>query len=255
MRIVTREQLRKKLLHRLTEDETRRLEELLLQDPDVVEMLRREEAELVADYAAGGLGAPEREAFEKHLLIQPTIRERVSVARASQGATVELKPKVPLWDRWPARAVAAFVACLFAVPLLMRANREPTAVSAVMAAKPASRQPADAGSTNIVLVTDLQQSGGARVVRVPAGAVEIHLLAEVTSDDLTIFYGLKVEDESGARIFAAQDLRPIERSGHDFVEVSLPGLKLGTGRRIVLLEPQVPGVESFMWQADVQPAN
>ncbi len=88
------------------------------------------------------------------------------------------------------------------------------------------------------------------------GGPAIQLLAETTSSDPSVFYELRVEDESGAWIFSAEDLRPIERNGRLYVEVSIPAsAKLGTGRRVVMLQPQTPGIESFMWQMDVQPAG
>ncbi len=83
MTTATPEQLRALLLHRLPEDETQRLKELLARDESVVEMLQREEAELVDDYALGRLGVKDREAFERHLFVDGAIRERVRVARVA----------------------------------------------------------------------------------------------------------------------------------------------------------------------------
>ena len=255
---VTREQLRGLLLHRLTEDERQRLHEVLAGDESVAEMLRREEADLVDDYAFGHLGVEDREAFERHLFVDSAIRERVRVARALQNVAVELQSKVSVWDRWPTRAAVALVACIFAIPLFTRMNRD-ASVAPLSAAKASPAKPA-AGkaefTTRIVLLTDLEHAGEARVVRVAIGAPGIQLVAEATSSDPSVFYELRVEDESGAWIFSAEDLRPVERQGRVFVEVSIPAnASLGTGRRVVTLQPQTPGVESFMWRMDVQPAG
>src|SRR5215471_2281119 len=78
----TPEQLRSLLLHRLPEEEAQQLEGQLMQDPEVADLLRHEETDLVDDYAQGRLGTAERAAFEQHLLADPAIRQRVKVARA-----------------------------------------------------------------------------------------------------------------------------------------------------------------------------
>jgi hypothetical protein len=255
MNTTTRGELRKLLLHRLTEDEMQRLQDLLAQDANVVEMLRREEADLVNEYALGRLGAREREAFEQYLAQDPAIRERIRMTRAQQGIPAEPEFRMPLWKRGEVRAAAAFVVGLVAIPLLIQLNRKaetaPPIASSVSSGPQAVEQAPAESLTDIVLLADLPRG----VVHVPTGAAEIHLQAEATSSDESIFYALTVDDESGARLFSAEDLRPIEHGGHEFVEVSIPGAQLGAGHRIVTLQPQSPGVESFMWQADVQPAH
>src|SRR5262245_28240287 len=85
----TPEQLRSLLLHRLPEEEAQRLEEQLMQDPEVAELLRQEETDLIDDYAQARLGREERAAFEAHLLADPAIRQRVKIAHALQDIASE----------------------------------------------------------------------------------------------------------------------------------------------------------------------
>ncbi len=275
----TPEQLRSLLLHRLPEEEAQRLEEQLMQDAEVADLLRHEETDLVDDYALDRLAAGERTAFEQHLLADPAIRQRVKVARALQdiGSTRAAAPgsagrsqtsppaapgsKVRPWNRWSLRAAAALVVCAFAVALLIRANR-PVQVSPPAVTEQPAIDALDDGPTavvespaNIVLLADVQRGGGPQVVRVAPGAAQVRLQAEATNSDSSLSYRLSIADEAGAPLFSAGDLRPLESGGYVFVEVFIPGSKLGAGRRIVTLEPQSPGVESFTWQVDVQPAN
>ncbi|MEJ0035665.1 MAG: hypothetical protein WDO68_06260 [Gammaproteobacteria bacterium] len=277
----TPEQLRSLLLHRLPEDEAQRLEEQLMQDADVADLLQHERTDLVDDYALGRLGADERAAFERHLLVDPVIRQRVKVARAlhdiasrradeprldgrvQASSKSAAAGKVAPWNRWPVRAAAVFVVCAVAVAVSMRVNKEADVAPPATAEQPLPQPAVDALDTgpsdvtgtraSIVLLADLQRGGEARIVRVAPGAGQVRLQAETTSSDSSLSYRLAVTDESGARLFSAEDLRPIESGGYVFVEALIPGAKLGTGRRTVTLEPQAPGVESFTWQVDVRP--
>jgi hypothetical protein len=281
----TPEQLRSLLLHRLPEDEAQRLEEQLMQDAEVADLLRHEETDLVDDYAAGRLAAGDRQAFEQHLLADPGIRQRVKVARALQdiaakraaevgpdgrlhgsrgGAVSAAKPRP--WNRWPVRAAAVFVLCVFAVGLLMRGNRQAEipappsqgpapAIAAQTPDAALDTGPTDVPPPSIVLLADVQRGGGPQVVQARPGAAPVRLQAEATSSDSSVSYRLSITDEAGGPVFSAQDLRPLEAGGYVFVEVSIPGGTLGTGRRTVTLQPQQLGVESFTWQLDVQPAN
>jgi hypothetical protein len=285
----TPEQLRSLLLHRLPEQAAQGLEEQLMQDPEIADLLRHEETDLVDDYAQGRLAAGERAAFEQHLLADPTIRQRVKIARAlhqvaakraagmgsdanasrtgedarvratRSGAVTSSKSRA--WNRWPVRAAAVFVLCVFGVGLLLRANRQaevPTPViteqtpDAVLETGPPDVLQSPA---SIVLLADVQRGGEPQVVQVRPGAAQVHLQTETTSRDSSMSYRLSITDEAGRPIFSAGDLRPLESGGYVFVEATIPARTLGTGRRTVTLEPQRPGAESFTWRLNVQPAN
>jgi len=258
------EELRSLLLHRLPEDDARRLKDQIAQDALVGEKLRDAENALIDDYALGHLGVEDREAFERHLFVDAQIRERVRAVRASHGLD-PAEPELPvhLWDRWPVRVAAVLMLCLIAVPLFVRMNRDAraaplstakTSVPKLAADAAAATKPAG-GPLNVVLLTDIDQASTTRTVQVMKSAPEIRLVAEATTTDPSVFYDLRVEDESGAWIFSAEDLRPFEHRGRAFVQALIPAnADLGAGRRIVVLQPQTPGVESFMWQMDVQPA-
>lgn len=268
MSMPTPEQLRDLLLHRLTEEEAQRLEEQLMQDAEVADLLRQEETDLVDDYAQGRLAADDREAFERHLLPDPGIRQRVKIARglhdfAARHRAASGKAMAPAggnpWRRGPILAAAVFVLCVLAVGLVLRASRQadgPEAVvtqqtpDAVLEGDPSTLEP----SASIVLLADVQRGGQTQVVRVRAGAGPVRLQAEATSSDSSLAYRLSITDESGRSVFAMSDLRPQESGGYVFVEAPIPAGTLGTGSRTVTLEPQRPGVESFTWQLDVQAA-
>ena len=259
----TPEQLRSLLLHRLPEEVAQRLEEQLMQDPEIADLLRHEETDLVDDYAQGRLAAGERSAFEQHLLADPAIRQRVKIARALHGPRdrVVASAKVRAWNRWPVRAAAIFVLCVFGVGLLLRANRQ-AEVPAPVVTEQTPDAALETGPTDvlqppasIVLLADVQRGGEPQVVQVRLGAAQIRLQAETTSSDSSVSYRLSITDEAGGPIFSAGDLRPLESGGYVFVEAAIPARTLGTGRRTVTLEPQRAGVESFTWQLDVQPAN
>lgn len=178
---------------------------------------------------------------------------------------------VPARSRRPMLAVAAVVAtCAVAVALLMYANHQadiapsppaPTAVAPPTTAEPPTDAldsgPEDLAESpaSIVLLADVQRGGEAQVVRVKPGAAQIRLQAETTNSDSSLAYRLSIKDESGAALFSADELRPLESGGYVFVEATVPSSRLGTGRRVVTLEAQSPGIEPFTWQVDVQPEN
>jgi len=231
----------------------------------VGERFRDAETALITDYALGSLGVEEREAFERHLFADPQVRERVRALRAAHGLE-PVVPEVPvyLWDRWPVRVAAVLGFCLLAIPLFVRMNRDGSVAPLSTVKAPVAKPPGDAADAtqpakapmNVVLLTDIDQASTTRTVQLMKGSAQIRLVAEATSADPSVFYELRVENESGAWIFSAEDLRPFEHRGRAFVQTLIPSnAKLGTGRRIVTLQPQTPGVESFMWQMDVQPAR
>ena len=274
----TPQQLRNLLLHRLRETEMQQLEDQLMQDPEVADLLRHEETDLVDEYAQDRLAAGDRQAFEQHLLTDPVIRQRVKIARglrdiaakraaetgadgrphSSRGSAVTPSNVRP-WNRWPLRAAAVFVLCVFGVGLLLRANRQVEVPAPVITEQtPESALdtgPTDVPPASIVLLADVQRGGAPQVVQVRPGAAQVRLQAETTSSDSSMSYRLSITDETGGPVFSAGDLRPLESGGYVFVEAAIPAGALGTGRRTVTLEPQRPGVESFTWQLDVQPAN
>ena len=264
----TPEQLRHLLLHRLTAEEAERVEEQLMQDAEAAELLRHEETDLVDDYAQGGLAADDRVAFERHLLVDPHIRQRVKVARAlhalgaKRGAASggAMPSRGGTWSRGPIRAAAVIVLCAVAVGLVLWATRRSDAPPAV-ATHPTPDAPLEEGpeptlepSASIVLLADVQRGGQAQVVRVRAGAGPVRLQAEAMSSDSSLSYRLSITDESGRSVFNVSDLRPQESGGYVFVEAAIPAGILGTGPRIVTLDPQRAGVDSFTWRLDVQAA-
>jgi len=266
----TPEQLRSLLLHRLTEEGAQSLEEQLMQDAEAADLLRHEETDLVDDYAQGRLAANDRQAFEQHLLADPGVRQRVKVARAlhdfatKRRAEVSGEPMAPVriraWSRWPIRAAAVFVLCVFAVGLVLRATRQADVPGTAVAERTpdAALEPGPKAtlepSASIVLLADVRRGGQTQVVQVRAGAGPVRLQAEVTSSDSSLTYRLSITDDSGRHVFAASGLAARENGGYVFVEAAIPAGTLGTGHRTVMLEPQRPGVEPFIWQLDVQAA-
>lgn len=268
MRTPAPEQLRDLLLHRLPDEQAQRLEEQLMQDSEITGLLREAETDLVDDYARGLLPASERTAFEQHLLVQPAIRQRVKIAHAlhdigdksageAESGAVAIASVHP-WKRWSVRAAAVFVAFAVGVVLVMRMNqqaevREPVLAERSPNAVPQPRSENGEPIASIVLLADLQRSGGPQVLEVRPGAKPLRVQAEVTSSDASLSYRLSIADDTGTAIFSADDLSPKERGGYVFVEVTIPAGTLGTGRRSVTLEAQSLAITSLSWQLQVQP--
>jgi hypothetical protein len=77
------------LLGLLPEPEAEALEQAYVGRPEVLEQVRAVEDDLLDDYAAGRLGAGEKEPFESHYLASPPLRQRVVAARALRLAAAE----------------------------------------------------------------------------------------------------------------------------------------------------------------------
>ena len=272
----TPDRLRALLLHQLPDDEARQLEEQLMQDADVAEMLRQEETDLVDDYVLARLTAADRAGFERHLLVDPAIRQRVKIARALQEIATKrshpagsearrASPRPSPWNRWPVRAAAIFVLCAFAVTLLMRATRNDVIDAPVAKEGPAASPavgaletgPDDVAgvSSSIVLLADLQRGGQPQPVHVTAKTGDLLLQAETSSSDSSLTYRLSISEDSGRSLFSADGLHPVSRGGYVFVEVSMHGSTLGTGRRVVSLQRQDSGDAPFSWTLDVEQAR
>ncbi len=76
------ELLRSYLLGELTEDEAEGLEGRLLAEDDLFELSEAVEADLLAEYAQGGLAPTERERVQRRLASSPQGRERLAMTRA-----------------------------------------------------------------------------------------------------------------------------------------------------------------------------
>lgn len=74
--------VRQYLLGELSPDSQQNLEERLLTDSEFYEELLIAEDELVDQYLAGALTAPERERFEQHFLVTPARRQQLTFAAA-----------------------------------------------------------------------------------------------------------------------------------------------------------------------------
>src|SRR5919202_647127 len=86
------ELLRSYLLGELTEDEADALERRLLAEDDLFELSEAIEADLLAEYAQGGLAPAERERVQR-LASSPQGRERLALARSLSSLAGSGVPK------------------------------------------------------------------------------------------------------------------------------------------------------------------
>ena len=85
--------LRSYLLGHLPEEEAGALEEAYLGDPELLARVRGAEDDLLDDYAAERLTAPDRRAFEARYLGSPPLRRRVEAARALRLQPRRVEPR------------------------------------------------------------------------------------------------------------------------------------------------------------------
>jgi hypothetical protein len=255
-------ELRDLLLHRLPEAHAKRIEEQLMQDADVAEALRMEETDLIDDYVAERLTAVERGAVEKHLLVTPAALHRLKIARALQEISVGrkqeevAKPRVAAWNRWPIRAAAAFVICVFAVSVLMKASRqdEQNAPPVLPEPTPSAAGPTDPALSepfNVVLLADLTRGVDQSRVDIKPTRKILRFQVETENADLALLYRLRVLDSHDDQLYIAKNLTARESGGYLFVETNVPADILGTGPRKVVLEPVADGAAPSIWQVEL----
>ena len=259
-------ELRRLLLHRLTQQEAERLEELLLLRDDVADQLREAEHDLLDDYAAGRLGAAERADVEKHLLATDADRLRLRMARAL--TTTPAPRRRPRWFAPAGALLAAGVAFLLIRPLWQPSAVESTQVrvttsaTAPVATAPAATVPASppaaqltSSAPAIVLLAERQRSAVAQTVKIPQDAAQIRLQLEIPGSQTADQYRIAISDGSGRQLFAADNLLPAMAGPYHYVETLVPRAALGFGARQIALQSLTgrTAMPLFTWRIDTTP--
>lgn len=199
------------LLGRLPAEEQTRIEALLFEDRDALDLFRDSEDDLIDRYLAGELSAQDRAAFEQAFATSTSRRERIAFARAlaesiADGAEVD-EPMTAAgtatdgrgWVSSGRRIVlpagaAIGVALLVGLVMRGRANApEDGAASPVLPAhlktapSPSARQgqgiPSDT-ATIVLQTAELRRSAGTLPrLRVPDGTAQVRLLPQIGASE------------------------------------------------------------------------
>jgi hypothetical protein len=195
------------------------------------------EDELVDDYAAGGLDADDRHAFESRFLVTDERRAKLEFALALQAcARVERTPPRAAWawlrapsavPRWAFAAAALLVVALLPA-LLWRAAPESGPQAAL----------------SVSLAPGLLRGAGVGIVRVnlPRGCEVVHLDL-LTGADAYATYSATVHEVSGEPIWSQHKLSGAARDGGITVRLTLPCSILPEDDYWVRLAGAAPGQE------------
>lgn len=251
------ELLRSYLLGELTEDEADALERRLLAEDDLFELSEAVEADLLADYAQGGLAPAERKRVQRRLASSRQGWERLALARSlsrlaggdpktevlpfSQRAAAPRRPVL----RWAALAAGLFVAAglgwlTMERPHAYRKTQERPApvIAAVPRAREMPKPPAPAGTPAPepvkavfqLALTSLRGSESAEKLRIPAGTGTVELQISVEGmEDLASFH-LTVRNRKAETVWDRTGLKPKNLNGARALVVDLPAERLPAGR-------------------------
>jgi hypothetical protein len=254
------ELLRSYLLGELTEDEADAVEGRLLTEDELFELCEAIEADLLAEYAQGGLAPAERERVRQRLASSPQGQERLRLARSLNVLAKEKTAVLPFVrrtapSRRPALRWAALAAGLLAAaglawlsleqshtthqesqqrpaPVIAETPRahEVPAPPPAPAAPPVAPAPEPVKAVFQLALTSLRGSESVEKLRVPAkaGTVELQISVE-GMEDLQSFH-LTVRNRKAEIIKAWTGLKPKSLNGVRALVVDLPAERLPAGK-------------------------
>jgi hypothetical protein len=256
------QRIRGYLLGQLSEEDHDSVELSVLSDEATFEGVLDTEDELIEEYLAGGLSAPEREQFERYFLASPEHRVSTEAARrlrayfvpAPKASSAPIAPR-----RMPWLALAAGLGTVGVAGVLALMLYRPAGVEQAGAARPAATTPkveAPAPQTPAQaapaapqpVVASLEplwagrtmgaSDGAATLRRIPAGAsqVDVRLALGDATDATYPRYRVEIRTEAGTTVWRSPSLRPHTSSLGTLVTPRVPAERL-TGRsyRIELL--------------------
>ncbi|MFL6232912.1 MAG: anti-sigma factor family protein [Thermoanaerobaculia bacterium] len=257
------ELLRSYLLGRLPEDKADRLEKRLLAEDDLFELSEAVEADLLADYAQGGLAPAERERVQRRLASSPQGRERLMLARSlSKLAGRDPRAALPFARRpvaprrpslrWAALAAGLVLTAGLALlipgrPAPPANENHPTVIVPVPrdreVRKPPPPAPAPVKAVFQLALTSLRGAEAAEKLRVPAGAGTVELQISVEGmDDLKSFH-LTVRNRKGRTVKEWTRLKPRNLNRARVLVVEMPAERLPAGRYEIQAQGLTPGGE------------
>ena len=260
------ELLRSYLLGELNGDAADALERRLLMEDDLFELSEAIEADLLAEYAQGGLAPEERERVQRRLASSPQGRERLLLARSLSRLAVgepkaEVLPFAPHaatpsrrpMPRWLALAAGLLVAAGLAWlaleqpragrPHADRVAQEQERPGQVILPVPRAHEVTKPPAPSVapapapepvkavfqLALTSLRGTESAEKLRVPAGAGTVELQISVEGmEDLRSFH-LTVRNRKAETVWEGTGLKPKNLQGVRALVVDLPAARLPAG--------------------------
>ncbi len=268
------ELLRSHLLGKLPEEEADALERRLLAEDDLFELSEAVEADLLAEYAQGGLASEEKEHVRRRLASSPQGRERLALARsldrvASEDSKAAVLPFRGAPSRRPALRWAALAAGIVAAAGLTwltlerpqdhpRPHERPAPViAAVPRAHEVTKPPVPAvapapepvKAVFQLALTSLRGAESREKLRVPAGTGTVELQISVEGmEDLESFH-LTVRNRQAGTVWEGTGLKPENLKGVRALVIDLPAERLPAGK----YEIQAQGLASGGEPEDLSP--
>lgn len=248
------------LLGRLPAEEQARIEALLFEDRDSIDLVRDSEDDLIDRYLAGELSAQDRAAFEQAFAASSSRRERIAFARAlaeslADGAEVD-KPMAAAvtatgrrgWvssGRWVVLPTGAAIAVALLVGLVVRGRVKAPEDGVASPVPPARFTPAPSPSTRqgqgipsdtatIVLQrAEMRRSAGTLPrLRVPAGTVQVRLLPQIEASDGRGPYAATLRQVEGPVVWRGTTSAVVEGGR---TSVTIPATSLAAGDYVLSL--------------------
>jgi hypothetical protein len=265
------ELLRSYLLGQLPEDEADRLERRLLAEDELFELSEAVEADLLADYAQGGLAPAERERVQQRLASSPQGRERLMLARSLSKLAGRdpreavlpftaraVAPRRPAL-RWAALAAGLVLTAGLAwhvveqqdhreshekpAPPIGDVSRGHEVTKAPQQQKAPPPAPAPVKAVFQLALTSLRGVEAAEKLRVPAGTgtVELQISVEEMSDLKS--FRLTLRDRKARTVKEWAGLKPRSLKGVRTLVVEIPAELLPAGRYDIQAQGLAPGSE------------
>jgi hypothetical protein len=256
--------LRNLLLHRLSAEQSERLEERLLLEEQLADQLEVEETDLLDDFARGRLSAEDAARVKRYLLASADASRRVAFARALSRIRDAEFPQVAKWGfssrlRIPAVALGA-AACLLVIAvtvlhLWQKQNADRAGAGASTAAAPPAISPRSSSQETqalpfaIVLLADKERGGQPPGFAIPSDIQQVEIQCEIPAGNAHSEYRMILSEASGKAITIGRNLHPGESSGILYVEATADAARLGPGQFFVSIFPEgsTSAVASFQF--------
>lgn len=243
------DELRRWLLHDVTDARAGTLEEQLMQDDDLLGRLQDAEYDLIDDYACGRLDSEARARVESHLLGSVANRERLVVAQAfarvRQTPHAASKRNRQGSRRHRGRRSRAIASIAIPATLALAAVFAWRSLAPIRSAPENAIRAVDEVA-DITLLASAERGANAPALSIPPAAGMIRLQAEVEQPQALATYVLTVADADRA-VFVARDLKLHASGPYRFVEARLPAALLGPGARRIILDQQGASEPISVW--------
>ena len=255
------ELLRSYLLGKLPEEKADALERRLLAEDDLFELSEAMEADLLAEYAQGGLASEEREHVRRRLASSPQGRERLALARsldrvASEDAKAAVLPFRGAPFRRPALRWTALAAGIVAAAGLtwltmekpqnhrLKPHERPAlGITAVQRAHEVTKPPEPVKAVFQLALTSLRGAESRERLRVPVGTGTVELQISVEGmEDLASFH-LTVRNRKAETVWEGTGLKPKNLKGVRALVIDLPADRLQAGKYEIQAQGLAPGGE------------